>query len=354
MQFRKFMMIVGVFSAIGVGPAANADITMEWATVGDVGNTGELSGVGYVEAICGAVDYEYLIGKYEVTNGQYVAFLNAVAAVGDPNGLYNTNMGTIPIGGIARTGSGTVGDPYVYGPKNGDTNWLVRPVNLVSYYDTLRFANWMHNGQPVGAQDASTTEDGAYDMSLGASVVRKPGARVFLPTEDEWYKAAYYKGGGTDAGYWDYATQSDTIPTREAPPGTDMVNGSALYDDLSGSIVGPPYGTTAVGAYSAKPSTSPYGLYDQNGNVQEWQENIVTGSNRCRRGASFVDFDNYMVANSRYSRDPLDEWEAAGFRVAAMPDPVPAVSEWGLLTMTLVVLTAGTVLFTRRRHVIAP
>ncbi len=68
-------------------------------------------------------------------------------------------------------------------------------------------------------------------MSLGSSVVRKPGALVFLPTDDEWYKAAYYKGGGTKAGYWDYPTESDTASTAELPPGADMINGSANYYD---------------------------------------------------------------------------------------------------------------------------
>jgi hypothetical protein len=60
------------------------------------------------------------------------------------------------------------------------------PVNFVSWYDCLRFANWLHNGQPTGAQDSTTTEDGAYDLSLGSSVVRKAGATAFLTSEDEW------------------------------------------------------------------------------------------------------------------------------------------------------------------------
>ena len=58
-------------------------------------------------------------------------------------------------------------------------------MNYVSWYDVLRFANWMYNGRPAGAQNESTAEDGAYGMSLGPTVVRKPGARVFMPSEDE-------------------------------------------------------------------------------------------------------------------------------------------------------------------------
>jgi hypothetical protein len=38
------------------------------------------------------------------------------------------------------------------------------PVNRVSFYDALRFANWRHNGEPTGEQDNTTTEDGALRL----------------------------------------------------------------------------------------------------------------------------------------------------------------------------------------------
>ncbi|NIM51450.1 MAG: PEP-CTERM sorting domain-containing protein, partial [Gemmatimonadales bacterium] len=68
---------------------------MEWVTVGDPGNVNDTHGYG-------GVGYVYNIGRYEVTNAQYCAFLNAVAA-SDPHGLYNTYMGTF-LGGITRSG----------------------------------------------------------------------------------------------------------------------------------------------------------------------------------------------------------------------------------------------------------
>ena len=46
----------------------------------------------------------FLIASTEVTNSQYVVFLNAVATT-DSNALYNTLMGSDPRGGIDRTGS---------------------------------------------------------------------------------------------------------------------------------------------------------------------------------------------------------------------------------------------------------
>ena len=171
---------------------------MEWITVGDPGNVDDTHGEGY-----GGVDYVFDIARHEVTNAQYCVFLNAVAAY-DPNGLYNTSMGS-GYGGITRSGSS---GSYTYSTFTGRANM---PVNYVSWYDTLGFANWMHNGKPTGDQDASTTEDGAYDMSLGSNVVRKLGARVFLPSEDEWYKAAYYKSGGP-------LRATGTTPRSPTPP----------------------------------------------------------------------------------------------------------------------------------------
>ena len=246
-------------------------LDMEWVTVGDPGNWGDHLGRGY-----GGVAYTYNIGKYEVTNSQYAEFLNAVAGE-DPHGLYNETMGDpapgdyTGYGGIARSGSSP---NYSYSAIQGREN---KPVNYVDWYDTLRFANWMHNGQ------GGDTEDGAYDMSLGASVVRKPGALVFLPSEDEWYKAAYCKGGVTSGKYWLYPTQSDTRPTAEAPPGTDVNNGSANYDWAVGDL-------TDVGAYTAKPSDSAYGTFDQGGNLWEWNEadRGRDGSRRILRGGAFT------------------------------------------------------------------
>jgi formylglycine-generating enzyme required for sulfatase activity len=113
----------------------------------------------------------------------------ANVAKADPKGLYNMSMGTSAQGGIARSGSSP---NFTYMVISGRGQW---PVVFVSYFDAQRFANWLHNGQPTGAQDATTTEDGAYTM--GATDVppgpaRNSGALFFVPTEDEWYKAAYY------------------------------------------------------------------------------------------------------------------------------------------------------------------
>ncbi len=311
---------VTVVAVALVWTAGAEAVSLDWVFIGDAGNAGELSGVGAggfgPNRICGAVDYDYYISKYEITNGQYREFLNAVAAE-DTYGLYHVNMGST-YGGITQNGS--PGD-YTYAPKGNDPNWDAKPANYVSYYDCLRFANWLHNGQPSGAQTAGTTEDGAYTFS-GLTTVsdRNPEAKMFLTSEDEWYKAAFYKGGGTDAGYWDYATQRDTKPDNN-PPASDSgnsVNYYNLYED--DYAAGPPYYSTDVGAYTL--SGSAYGTFDQNGNMWEWNEALLSGAYRGLRGGSWSNVGYFLPAAWRYDvADPEEEIHDTGFRVAMIPEP---------------------------------
>jgi len=139
--------------------AAAAAVDIQTVPVGNPGNAADTHGAGYY----GAVAYTYNIGKYEVTAGQYTDFLNAVAKT-DTYGLYYTDMSRTDFGsGIARSGSS---GSYAY---SVDPAFVNRPVNYVSWGDSARFANWLHNGQPMGAQDLTTTEDGAYYLNGATS-----------------------------------------------------------------------------------------------------------------------------------------------------------------------------------------
>jgi formylglycine-generating enzyme required for sulfatase activity len=173
-----------------------------FVSVGDVYNSADSTGYGIV-------NYVYSIAQYHVTNCEYAEFLNAVAST-DTYNLYNTNMDSGARGGITRSGSS---GSYTYTVK---TNMGNKPVVYVSWFDCARYCNWLHNGKSSGNQDNTTTEDGAYTLNgatSGVSITRNVNANYFIPSENEWYKAAYYKGRGTNAGYWNYATQSDTDPT---------------------------------------------------------------------------------------------------------------------------------------------
>ena len=124
-------------------PLAEAGVPIEIPTVpvGNVGNANDpLTGNLY-----GGVSYAYRIGTTEVTNAQYAAFLNEKAA-SDPLGLYNTSMGSDARGGITQSG---VSGSFSYAPK---TNMGNKPVNYVSWYDSIRFANWLQQR----AGDAAT------------------------------------------------------------------------------------------------------------------------------------------------------------------------------------------------------
>jgi formylglycine-generating enzyme required for sulfatase activity len=313
---RQLAMMAGLAAILLAAGGAMAQMSIETVPVGNPGNADDTHGDGY-----GGVGYEFNIGTYEVSNAEYAEFLNAVATVGDPHGLYNTNMGSgwNDIGGISRTGSGTGGEPWVYSTRANRGN---RPVNYVSFWDACRFANWLHNGQGSGA-----TETGAYTLTADGialnTVTRNPGWEWAVTSEDEWYKAAYHMNDGVTGSYYDYPTGSDSAPTAETPPGMDMTDGSANYYD--NGYVDPTYYTTECGAYDAKPSDSPYGTFDQGGNVWEWNETIIDEgldwTYRGIRGGSFSRYDYDLRASLRSYGTPSVEDFGLGFRVSEVPEP---------------------------------
>ncbi len=333
-KLNRVILAAAMVLAAVTAQAINIDLV----PVGDINNTGEGSGESYggygPDRVCGAVGYTYNIGKYEVTAGQYTAFLNAVGGV-DTYALYNTNMSRTDYGsGIARSGGGTVGNPYTYTVADDFAN---RPVNYVSWGDAARFANWLHNNQPTGSQGLSTTEDGAYYLNGATTnaalqaVTRKAGATWVIPTEDEWYKAAYYKGGSTSAGYWDYPTGVDTPAT----PGRDMADVSGNNANYSGSPYPIDSGkyTTLVGEFQN--SASPYGTFDQGGNVWEWNESVLYDWSRGLRGGSFGNVSGYLLASDRSYNDPEVGNYDSGFRVASVPEPGSLAMLAGIALMSL-------------------
>lgn len=289
--------------------------TIPTVPVGDPGNSADPTFSGNL----GAVDYGYRIGKYEVTNSQYAEFLNAKAK-SDPLQLYDEGMTLDPRGGITRTGSP---GSYSYAPKANMGN---KPVNHVNFYDALRFSNWLNNGQGAG-----DTESGAYSLvggaipSNGTSITRNAGAKWFLPSADEWYKAAYYQpasdGGDTD-NYWLYPTRSNDTPTKAminsptldiSNPGPNVVN----YDSGINFL-------TSVGTAGPQ-SAGYYGTSDQAGNVSEWTDTSVSaGAFWVRPGGHYNSAPSGLQSGIQTSFSPLVDFPTVGFRVAAdisVPEP---------------------------------
>ena len=147
-------------------------------------------------------------------------FLNAVAKTDSFHRLYNTQMQDDLNGGIIRSGSNQ--NDFQYSLKQGMAD---KPVNFVNIFDVMRFCNWLHNG----AHRSSDTESGAYrlhremDENNLSKIVRNPSARVFIPTEDEWHKAAFFESepvGKPSQTYWKFATASDDLTSDSAVWGT--------------------------------------------------------------------------------------------------------------------------------------
>ncbi|MCC7349473.1 MAG: SUMF1/EgtB/PvdO family nonheme iron enzyme [Phycisphaerales bacterium] len=343
---RHLVIMAGALASAGLlfgVSSASATVTFNWATVGNPGNAADTA----TGSLYGSVDHTYQISKTEVTNAQYVEFLNAV----DPSGanthsLYNGYMSDYPgyvayTGGINYTAGNAAGAKYTV--KAGEGN---QPVIWVSWNDAARFTNWLSNGQGSGG-----TESGVYDMTQSFPS-RAAGAQVFLPTEDEWYKAAYYdptlnSGSG---GYYTYATLSNTAPISQAPAGgsnsANYINNDGVANGINGGYA--VTGSTSfnssqdyltdVGAYTG--STSYYGTFDQNGNVWEWNETLISGSSRGMRGGSWSNGLGYLAASYRLDYAPATETANSGFRMASVPEPGSCVV---LLSM------AGMALMRRRR-----
>ena len=334
MNLTRLSLLLAAFLLPATLQEAHA-VTIDMVTVGDPGNTAD-------DTTYGAVADAFQIMKYEWINSQYTDFLNSVAAT-DTYSLYNADMGSNARGGITQ--SGTSG-AYTYAVK---TNMGDKPVNYVSWFDAARVSNWLVNG----GTSSSSTETGAYTLS-GSTSVNAPaldsGATFYVPTEDQWYKAAYYKGGGTSAGYWDYATQSDSDPTAVTAGVTGIGSAgstgnfanyfnTADWNSLDGNV-------TTVGTNGGP---SAYGAFDMTGNVFEWNDLTgAAGSLRGLRGGCFYNEAFSVSSSGSFPFGPSLEGSGIGFRLAG-PNAVPEIDPNGL-SAVLGLIVGGLGLLERRRY----
>jgi formylglycine-generating enzyme required for sulfatase activity len=306
-----------ILTGISLITPAFAVVNIDYAAVGDAGNAADAA----TGSVYGAVAYAYQIARNETTIGQYAEFLNAVAKT-DSYGLYSPSMTTSYISGISQSGSS---GSFTYSVTLGSAD---KPVTYVSWFDAARFCNWLQNGQQTGPEAAITAESGAYALNGATSgiITKSVTATVWIPSENEWYKAAYYdpnKGGV--GGYWAQATRSDTLAGN-----TPGVANSANFNDgdYASYTGGSSWGITDVGAYGLN-SASAYGTNDQAGNVSEWND-AISGTSRGLRGGSWANTNTpgFLNLDSSVSSSggPDSEGYRIGFRVAsAVPEPTPLV-----------------------------
>ncbi|MCZ7637135.1 MAG: SUMF1/EgtB/PvdO family nonheme iron enzyme [Verrucomicrobia bacterium] len=278
------------------GSDANT-FTMDFVTIGHPGNAADTTGAPNP---AGSVPYVYLMGKYEVSRDM----INKANAVG--------NLGI------------TMANMTSYGG-----NGVNRPATGITWYEAAAFVNWLNT---------STGHPAAYNLSGGSlslwssaeawqaggeNLYRHAGAYFFLPSESEWYKAAYYDPA---AGlYYDYPTGSDTPPTATSG---GVLAGTAVYG-LQMST-GPADIANAGGL-------SPYGTMAQGGNVWEWMETAVDGANtsgsenRGLRSGYWFDPVSDLASDFRLDTySPASDIYTVGFRVAVIPEPMPSASLIGL------------------------
>ena len=236
----------------------------------------------------GAVDYTYRIGTHEITLDQ---FAKAYAASGNTigsgdEGYWNDGIRTVGLGG---------------------------PASYVNWNEAARFANWLSSG------DANT---GVYSFSGGLisgidrSYRNGNNMAYVLPSEDEWYKAAYYKPAD-DGSYSLYANGSDSVAslTYGTSSGWNYYNSGYVNES-------PDYmWETGFGGQEQN------GTYDMMGNVWEWNESAFDGSTnnmtagRVYRGGSSVGSEYYLRSSIRSSAGLAVDDYSLGFRVAAIPEP---------------------------------
>jgi len=306
-------------SADSFGNGSNT-FTIDFVNVGDPGNPDDSGSTGSYFLPYGGVSYEYRIGAQEVSRDM----INKANAEG---GLNITMQDMTTVGG------------------NGDN----RPATDISWNEAARFVNWLNtsNGFTEAYKFALQPGDVGYNSNANIllwepgdegydpnNLFRNADAHYFLPSRDEWYKAAFYSGTGNI--YYDYATQLDA-PTTPTAVSSGTGAGEAVYNQLVTS--GPADVNNAGGL-------SHYGTMGQGGNVFEITESAYAGANDVadEQRAAFDGnwFVNDLQLRSGYegfTSPQLQNLNFQGFRVASVPEP----------SSTLLVLFAGGALLLRKR-----
>ena len=306
---KRSHLVAALFAAftLSIQPSTQADtfgtsgneFTIDFVDIGNTGNTADTTSYG-------AVPYEYRAGVNEISQNDI--------AKATASGMANVTAG----------------------PWTGN-----QPAATISWYEAAAFVNFLNTNSAKTAAYDLAWDGSAWSMNLwssgqawtagGTNLYRNKDAFYFLPSENEWYKAAYYNAAGTN--YFVYPTGSDTAPTAVAS-GTNA--GNAVYNNVA----------SVPAVVDSAGGLSPYGTMGQGGNVFEWNESAFDGLNssssegRAIRGGYWLNPENSLRSSSRSNLGPSFEDSNVGFRVASVPEPS---------TYALVLLGAGAVCLWKRR-----
>jgi formylglycine-generating enzyme len=285
------------------GSGANQFI-IDFVPVDNPGNPDDSGTTGSDFSPYGGVAYAFRMGTYEISRDM-ITKANAAGGLGL-----------------------TLADMTSYGGNIG-----THPATGISWNEAARFVNWLNVNSgfapayKFGLQPGDAGYSANADISLWGTgdagydpnnLYRNSNALYFLPSEDEWYKAAYYSGSGST--YYDYATLQDA-PNAPTPVASGTASGTAVYDQTW--TQGPANIALAGGM-------SYYGTLGQNGNVWEWNESALDGVNnstteyRGLRGGDWMSPEFALPSSFRYSNVPSSQSDAIGFRVASVPVPEPS------------------------------
>jgi formylglycine-generating enzyme required for sulfatase activity len=269
-------------------------INMDFVPIGHAGNAADTGGtVG-----CGAVGYNYRMGTYEITNAQWNAFTTAAGA--------------------------PAGNGYGYSYSAQFTG-AQQSAGNVSWYEAAQFCNYLTSGdKSKGAYLFSGTNISPDDFQgINRTAAQAAYGTIYvIPTEDEWYKAAYYKPDGS--GYSLYTNGQSTLPA--ADNGWNYSGGA--YSNIWDAGIG---------------TQEQNGTFDMLGNVWEWNETLYNGSYRNLRGgaynSAFTRNDHSLESSyHQFIFAPFTESSNVGFRVASIPEPC-----------SLILLSMGGLMLRRKR-----
>ena len=292
-----------VAGIVTFGSGGNA-FNMEFVAIGNAGNADDTTGN---PTVAGKVDYAYQMGKFEVSEDMITK--------------YNANFGTANSLAITK-----------------DTRGVNKPATSVSWNEAARFVNWLNTSSNFQAAYNFTTNGVNDNIALwtsaqawqtgGKNLFRHKDAHFWLPSMDEWYKAAYYDptANGGMGGYFNFPNGSDMAPMAVA---SGTAANTAVYNGQSG-----PADIMSAGGLS------PYGIMGLGGNAYEWEEtafslNNSSGSSaRGIRGGNWAGLgSNNLSSSIRFSDDPANEFVSVGFRVASLSSDAVAVPEPSSLIM---------------------